>query len=186
MLLYRIKGKLFAHPVFARGTGIPIDDPARVGELEELDRLSFQLSLILRELKNKSHLLDVREQNLWNVAQKDRYRTAASVHTQQSNVADVLKLAAEIQTMLEDLMRKSGMIGEGELSQGIGEFIERMYHLAHAHGEVQNMPDGLAYTSPAKGEFGGTVEGVTILVFVALRAFIYVAKRKSKTKSTGM
>jgi hypothetical protein len=157
-----------------------------VRELEELDRLSLQLSLILRELRNKSHLLNVRERSLWNVAQKDRYRAAASVHIQQSDVANVLKLAAEIQTMLEDLMRKSGIIGEGELSQGIGEFIDRMYHLAHAHGEVQNMPDGPAYTSPVKGEFGGTVEGVTILVFVALRAFIYVAKRKNNTKSTGM
>jgi hypothetical protein len=185
MLLYRIREQLVAHPVFSRGSGVPVDDPAKFRELGELDRLSLQLSLIFRELKNKSNLLNVREQNLWNLPHKDRYRAAASVHSQQAEVADILELAREIQRLLEELLRKSGLIGEGELSQGIGEFIEKLYHQAHAHGEVQNMPDGLSYRSPGKGEFGGTVEGVTILVFVALRAFVYAAKRAGRNRSIG-
>jgi len=180
MLLCRIREHLIAHPVFTRGTGLPVEDPSRDRELEELDRLSLQLSLVWRELKNRSNLLAVREQNLWNVARKDRFRAAASIRSHQAEVADLLTLARQVQSLLEDLLRKSGLISEGELAKGIGEFIEKLYHAAHAHGEVQNMPYGLAYTSPAQGELGGTVEGVTILVFVALRALVYAAKRAGK------
>jgi hypothetical protein len=186
MLLYRIRGRLIEHPVFGRGTGVPVDDPGQVRELEELDRLSLQLSLVLRELKSKSHLLGVREQNLWNVPRSDRYRAATSIQGQQNELNEVLKLAIEVQKLLEDLIRKSGLIGEGELSQGVGEFIEKMYHQAHSHGEVQNMPDGLAYISPSKGEYAGSVEGVTIFVFVALRALIYMGKRAGKAQSAGV
>jgi hypothetical protein len=185
MLLFRIRGRLIEHPVFSRGTGVPVDDPGHVRELEELDRLSLQLSLALRELKSKSHLLGVREQNLWNVPRADRYRAAASVQDQQSEVSDVLKLARELQTLLEDMVRRSGLVGEGEASQNIGELIEKLYHQAHTHGEAQSMPDWLAYTSPTKGEFAGSVEGVTIFVFVAMRALIYLAKRGSKGQSAG-
>jgi hypothetical protein len=183
ILLFRIRERLIAHPVFTRGSGVPIDDPGRERELEELDRMSLQLGLAIRELKNKSNFLSVQEQNLWNVPHEDRYRAAASVHSKQSDLKDVIKLAREIQGLLEDLLRKSGKIGEGELAQGIGEFIEKLYHEAHAHGEVHNMPGGLRYTSPSSGEFGGTVEGLTILVFVAMRAFVYAMKRAEKRKA---
>jgi hypothetical protein len=183
ILLYRIQQKLVAHPIFTRGAGVPVDDPARVRELEELDKMSLQLSLIARELKNKSHLLAARETNLRKLPHEDRYLAAASIRGQQSEIADVLKLAGEIQKLLEDLLRRSGLIGEGELADGLGKFIEKLYHQAHTHGEVHNMPDGLAYASPAKGEFGGSIESVTILVFVALRAVVYAAKRAAKNQS---
>ena len=65
LLLYRIKTNLIAHPVFIRGTGSTVDDPAHDRETKELDTLSLQLSLILRELKSQANLLTVREQNLW-------------------------------------------------------------------------------------------------------------------------
>ena len=176
LLLYRLRGHLIEHPVFSRGTGVPVDDPTYAREIAELDQLSLQLSLILRELKNKSHLLGVQEQNLWNVPRSDRYRAAASVQSQQAELYEVLKLAKELQALLEDLIKRSGLIGEGELSQGIGEFIEKMYHQAHAHGETQSMPDGLAYVPASKSELGGSVEAVTIFVFVALRALLYMRK----------
>jgi len=177
LLLYHIKGHLIEHPVFSRGSGVPVDDPAHARETAELEQLSLQLTLILRELRNKSNLLSVREQNLWNVPRADRYRAAASVQSQQAELYDVLKSARELQALLEDLMKRSGLIGEGELSQGIGDFIEKMYHQAHAHGETQNMPDSLAYVPASKSELGGSVEAVTIFVFVALRALLHLRKR---------
>jgi hypothetical protein len=45
------------------------------------------------------------------------------------------------------------------------------------------MPDGLSYVSPKPNEFAGSVEGVTILVFAALRAFVYLAKRKNRSRT---
>jgi hypothetical protein len=177
LLPYRIRGHLIEHPVFSRGTGVPVDDPAHAREIAELEQLSLQLSLILRELKNKSNLLGVQKQNLWNVPRTDRYRAAFSVQSQQAELHEVLKLAKELQALLEDLMKRSGLIGEGELAQGIGDFIEKMYHQAHAHGETQNMPDGLAYVPASKSELAGSVEAVTIFVFIALRALLYMTKR---------
>jgi hypothetical protein len=127
-------------------------------------------------LTNRSNLLGVQAQNLWNVPRQDRYRAESSVKGQQAEVYQVLKLARELQALLEDLMKRSGLIGEGEVAQGIGEFIEKIYHLAHAHGETQGMPDGLSYMPASKAELGDSVEGVTILVFVALRAFLYMRR----------
>ena len=183
ILLYRIQERLCAHPVNMRGTGVPVDDPGRPRELEELDRLALQLSLIVRELRNKSHLLAARQEGLRKLKHEDRFLATASIRGQQSGIADVLQIAANIQRLLEDLIRKSGLIGEGEMAQGIGELIEKLYHQAYTHGEVHNMPDGLAYTSPVKGGMGGTVEGVTILVFVALHAFLRAAKRDATKQS---
>jgi hypothetical protein len=176
MILYRVKGQLTEHPRFIRGTGVPVEDPAYTREGEELERLSLQLSLVLRELKNKSNLLDVRWRNLSGLALDDRYRTAASIKGQQAEILDVLKLAKEVRAQIEDLMIRSGSIGEGELAQGIREFIENLYHQSHTHGESLNMPDGLAYIPAPKDGFGGSFEGVTIAVFVGLRALLYMRK----------
>ena len=37
MLMFRIQEKLVAHLVFSRGSGVPVEDPERFRELEELD-----------------------------------------------------------------------------------------------------------------------------------------------------
>ncbi|MGA7106371.1 MAG: hypothetical protein WBY75_01405, partial [Terracidiphilus sp.] len=164
MVLFRIRAKLVEHPVFTRQRGVPIDGPSHDTELAELDRLGLLLSLVLRELGNRSNSLAVREQNLWNFDPQDRFRAAASIRSQQAGVNELLALTGEIQSLLEDLIRKSGLLGEGEVAQGIGELIEKLYHQAYEHGEVNGMPDGLSYASPKPNEFAGSVEGVTILV----------------------
>lgn len=63
LLLYRIRGHLIEDPAFISGTGVSVDDPAYARERDVLDRLSLQLSVILRELKNRSNLLGVQEQS---------------------------------------------------------------------------------------------------------------------------
>src|SRR5664279_4004740 len=162
LLLYRIKTHLVDHPVFVRGTGSPVDDPAHDRETKQLDVLSLQLSLIVRDLKSKANLLGLREQSLRVTNRGERYNEAASIRGQQADLNEVLKLAFEIQGLLEDLIRRNASLGEGELSQGLGEFIEKMYHLAHQHGETQQMPDGLSYLPAGRTQAGGSVESVTI------------------------
>jgi hypothetical protein len=177
LLLYRVNARLTEHPVFTRGTGVPVDDPAHDRENAELGRLSLQLSLIARELNSKSNLLSIREKTTRSMSQSDRYRATASIRDQQAEISEVLALAKELQARLEGMIRKSCSIGDGELAQGIGDFIEKMYHQCHTHGETQNMPDGLAYLPAGKEDFGGSVEGVTIAVFVALRVLLHLRKR---------
>lgn len=183
LVLYRIRGKLIEHPVFARQSGVPVDDSARSKELEELDDLATQLRLVLRELHNRSNLLTARRQGLWNIDPQDRFRARDSIRGQADELDDVLALASEVQELLEDLIRKSGLISEGEIAKGIGELIEKLYHEAHAQGEVHGVPDTLSYTSPGPSHFAGSVEGVGLLVFVALRAYIYASKRKKSRKA---
>ena len=180
LLLYRIQGELVEQPVFVRGSGVPIDDPSHDREIAELDRLSLRLSLILRELKNKTNLLGAQQKGLRKVPHADRYRAAASIRSQQTEVDDVQRIAREIQELLEDLIRRNGSISEGEIAKGMGELIEKLYHQAHTHGETQQMPDGLSYMPATKGEYAGSVEGVTLFVFVALRAWISLMKRRKK------
>ena len=181
MLLFRIRQQLTAHPVFVRGKGVPVDDPARPREIAELEKLGLQLSLAIRELQNRTNSLGVRAQNLWNVPHKDRFSAAASIRSQQADVDEVLKLANDLNALLQDMLRRSGLIGEGELSQGVGELIEKLFHQATMHGEVPHMPRGLAYSKPVTGQFAGSLEGATILAFMALHAYLYVLKRGGKT-----
>jgi hypothetical protein len=126
LLLYRVNARLTEHPVFTRGTGVPVDDPAHDRENAELGRLSLQLSLIARELNSKSNLLSIREKTTRSMSQSDRYRATASIRDQQAEISEVLALAKELQARLEGMIRKSCSIGDGELAQGIGDFIEKI------------------------------------------------------------
>ncbi|HEU5339646.1 hypothetical protein [Edaphobacter sp.] len=178
MLLYRIQGELMKQPVFVRGKGVPVDDPSHSREMEELERLSLRLSLVLRELKSSANLLAAQRQGLWNVPRPERFGAAAAIRSRQMETDEVLRLAREIQELLEELIRRNGQIEEGELAKGIGELIEKLYHQAHVHGETQQIPDGLAYMPAARGEYAGSVEGVTLFVFVALRAWLRLMKQR--------
>jgi hypothetical protein len=185
LILYRINDHLLAHPVFVRGRGTPVDDPAHTREIDELDRLSIQLGLVVRELRSKANLLRVREQNLWKNPREGRYGAAASVHDQQAELEKVLEFANDLQAVLEDLIERSSSIGEGEMSQGIGEFIEKMRHLMHTHGEIGQLTDGSAYIPAGKSQVGGSVEAVTLFVFVALRVLVHLRKRGAQGDQNG-
>ena len=77
--LFKIRSALVSHPVFARGSGVAIDDPAYVREAEELERLSDSLDILIRNLRNHQNLLSAREQELWNVPRDRRYAVASSI-----------------------------------------------------------------------------------------------------------
>ncbi|HEX8710750.1 MAG TPA: hypothetical protein VF730_02670 [Terracidiphilus sp.] len=180
-VLYRIRARLVAHPVFTRGTGVPVNDPSHFEELEELEKLKDQLHLVMRELNNRSNLLEVRSRNLWNVPQKDRFRARASIRSHTDETAEVFALAREVRELLEDLMEKSGRISQGELADGLGKFIEKLHHEGHTHSEVAGN-HGLSYSKAQPHEHAGSIEGVTILIFALLQAWVHVNKRKETRK----
>lgn len=180
LLLFRIRGHLIEHPVFSRGSGTPVDDPAHARELAELDQLSLQLSIIVRELKSKANLLSLHEQNLWSLPRGERYRAANSIHSRQFEVEQVRKLANELQTLLEDLIERSGLLSEGELAEGISHLMKQLYHGAVTRGETQGIPDGLSYVPASQSHLGSTLEGLTLFVFVALCALRYLRKRRKQ------
>jgi hypothetical protein len=188
LILLRIRSRLLTNPVAMRGTGTPVDDPAHPRDLEELDRLSRQLELVMRDLKSETSLLQVRAQSLRKMSRKmspeDRYRATASVHGRQSESQDLLNLANDIKALLEDLLKKGGLIGEGEISQGIGDFVEKMHQAMQSHGEIEHVTHGPALI-PGESHLEGSLEGVTIFVFAALRVLVYLRKRRERARNNG-
>jgi hypothetical protein len=186
MALLDIRRRLLQHPVFVRGRGVSVDDPAYPTEIRDLDRLSERLALILRELRNQGHLLRAREQNLWNVPRDRRWVAASSIRQQNTELAKVLELASEIQRLLEDLIRKSGLIGQGDAAANIGELIGKLYQQSHSSALVGDQGGhGPVYLPYQAGQFQASPEAATILVFIALRAFTYLFKR-ARGANTGM
>lgn len=177
MVLWSIRNQLTEHPIFSRRAGLPVDDSARNTELTELDEQRNRLGLVLRELNNRSNLLSARTQNLWNIAPQDRFRARSSIRSQTDEVNDVLALAREVQSMLDDMLTNSGLITLGDAAKGLGESVTEIYHHAHEAGELLDSQPGLFITKPQPNQFAGSVEGVTITIYVTLQVITYLAKR---------
>ncbi len=182
--LFKIRQALVSHPVFARGTGVAIDDSAYVREAEELERLSDTLDLLIRNLKNHQNLLSAREQGLWNVPRDRRYAAASSIGQQQADAQRVMQTANELRRLLDDLLRRNATVNDGDIADKVGEFIKQWHERAHSsqHStEVGHHPGGPAYLPP--GQFQASPEAATIAVYAALRALAYYMKKKRKGKA---
>ncbi len=177
--LLKIRQALVGHPVFARGSGVAVDDPAYAREAEELDRMSDSLDLLIRNLRNHQHLLSAREQGLWNVPRDRRYAAASSIAQQQADVQRLIQAANELRRLLDDLLRRNGTVSEGDIADKVGEFIKQWYERAHAsqHStEVGHNPGAPSCLPP--GQFQASPEAATIAVYAALRALAYFMKKR--------
>jgi hypothetical protein len=173
--LLNIRQRLARHPIFVRGHGLPQDDPAFTSEMQELVRLSERLALVIRELRSRSNLLQAQAQGLWKVPPERRWRPAESIRQQDRELQQVLEMAADIQRLVEDLIRRSGLVAEGDVAVNIGELVNKLYQQSHSDGLIGAHPP--SYLPYAPGHFEHTAEGATILVFVALRALTHLFKR---------
>lgn len=178
--LWSIRSKLTSRPDFLRRTGSSIDEPGHFAELRELDELNSQLGLVLRELNNRANLLEVRRRNLWNISPQDRFRARSSVRSQTDDLNDVLALARDVKSMLDDMLLDSGLISKEEAAKGLGEWIEHMYHQAHEAGELQDSHHHSTYINP--NQHAGSVEGVTIAIYITLQVVSSVARRMRERK----
>ncbi len=157
LLLYRIKDQLFE---------VLTED--REHALIKLDNLSRELNSILRELKSQRDMKGV--------------HGAASVRGRPAEGFEVYRLAKEIQAQLEDLLTRKSQMNEFELSKEIGEKVEELYSQFLAGHEIHGAPDHAAYIPAGKSDYGGTMEGCAIAVFVVLRAWFQKLKRGESKK----
>ncbi len=178
-LIY-LQGKLLQHPTFIRQHGVGVDDPAYQREVDELEQIQGQLALIVRENRSKVNQLTAKQQGLWKLAHDERYRAAASLKSQLKEVEDLERQAKQVIGLLEDLMVKNCDLGEGELAEGISKMIEGSFEALHAHGESQGLPYPMSYIPAHQLKLGNSIEGVTILVFAALHAYISILKRRKR------
>ena len=177
--LLKIRQTLVGHPVFARGSGAVVDDPAYAREAEELDRMSGSLDLLIRNLRNHEHSLSARERNLWNTPRDRRYAAASSIGQGQADVQRLMQTANELRVLLDDLLRRNGTMSEGDIADKIGEFIKQWHERAHAsqHStQVGHNPGAPSYLPP--GQFQASPEAATIAVYAALRALAYFMKKR--------
>ena len=181
VLLHQILDQLIRHEQFTRPSGTSVEDPAHFRELEELEKLRLRLSLIVRELQSRSNSLTARQNNIRKVPHESRFTEAASIRGQQFEISEVLKLAAQIQELLEDMLRKSGLMSTGELAENVGKFIEKAYKELRSHGEVADVPGQLEYRTITK-EMG--VDWATAAVFMGLSVYIrWKRRRETKQKA---
>lgn len=177
--LLQIRQAILMHPVFTRGTGVTVDDPAYAREADQLERMSERLDILIRNVSNHQHLLSAREQGLWNVPRDRRYGAASAIAQQQADTQRVMQTAADLRTLLDQLMRRNGLVSDGDIADKVGEFIQQWHeraHSSHHTGHAGPHPGGPAYLPP--GEFQATPEAATIAVYAALRALAYFLKRR--------
>jgi hypothetical protein len=181
-LLFEIRRQILLHPVFVRGTGVPVDDPGYATEMETLDRLSQRLDLVMRELKNKQHGLDARERNLWNIPRDQRYGPASSVAQQQEDVAKLIRTACELRKLIEELMQRSGLISQSDMVSSACDLINQYYEQAHEYHE--SVPSIPFFIPKSPEQFQASPQAALIAVFVAMRALQFLYKKKKGSSSS--
>jgi hypothetical protein len=173
-----IRQNLLQHPVFVRGAGVPIDDPAYTEETRRLYELDQKLEILIRELKSHRHLLSAQEQALWKTPREQRYSPKSSISDQQRGVQELLRTAADIQKLLEGFIRRSGLLTAGELDKGVGELIGQLFNQSGTAATLLPSPRPM-YKPLVPGQFNESPEAAAIAVVVALRVFIHLYRRKS-------
>lgn len=179
--LIHIKQAIVEHPVFTRGSGVPVDDPAYAREAEELERMSERLNILIRNVRNHLHLQSAKEQGLWNVPRDLRYGAATAVGQQQAEAQRLLQAALDLRRLLDALMRRNGLVSEGEIAEKVGEFIKEWHEKWHSspHATHAGAPGVPSYVPPlSPGHFQASPEAATIAVYAALKALAYFLKRK--------
>lgn len=179
-VLEHIRLKLTQH-LAARG--LTIDDPEFPRKIEELNSISRTLAISLRDLKSARHSANAREQNLWKIPRDKRFGPASAVADQQKEIDQLIREAAEIQRLVEDLIDR--VIGGNEMDgiHNIAELIEKVS--GHESGGAEHVvPDRPAYVPYSPGHFQASPESAVIMVYVALRALVLVSKKvAAKIKS---
>jgi hypothetical protein len=176
--LTRIQQRIVAHPVFGRGTGVPVDDPGYAREADELERMSAELNLVIRNVSSHLHLLSAKKRGLWSVPRDRRYSAAASVDQQQLDSDRLLRTATDVRRLLDELMRRNGRVSDGDIADKVGEFIKQWHETHSHHGVHSEAPTGApSYLPP--GHFQASPEAATIAVYAALRALAYFLRKRS-------
>jgi hypothetical protein len=173
-----IKQNLLQNPISFRGAGLPIDDPAHTEETRRLYELNQRLEILVRELKNRRHLLSAQEQAVRKTPREQRYSPKSSILNQQQSVEELLRTAAHVQKLVEDLIRRSGLLTEGELDKGVGELIGQLFSQSGGSGTLLPSPHP-TYKHLMPGQFNESPEAAAMAVVVALRVLIHLYRRKS-------
>ncbi len=152
-----------------------------LGPLQRARKAGF-----LDDLKSQSHLLRAREQNLGNIPRERRWVPRSRIRQQDTDLARVLEAAAEIQQLLEDLIRRSGLVSQGDAAADIGDLINKLYQQSHSGHLIGDPSGGPAYHPYQPGQFEASPEAAAIVVFIALRALGQLFKRaREGTASVG-
>ncbi len=171
-LLAHIRIKLTPH---LGDRGLTVDDPEFPRRIEELNSMNRTLGIALRDLKTAQHSAAARERNLWNIPRDKRYGPASSVADQQKEIHELSRDAAEIQKLVEDLLKRVASGNEMEGLHTIAELIEKVS--PHESGGEQVVPDRPAYVPYSPGHFQASPESAVIMTYVAIRALVVVSRK---------
>ena len=174
-LLLHLRLKLIEH---VGERGLTVDDPEFPRKIEELNRMNQMLGLSVRDLKSAQHAAAAREQNLWNIPRDKRFGPAASVADQQREINELIREAAEIQRLVEELL---GRVCIGNEMEGVHIVAELIGQATENEGGTaeQPIPDNPAYVPHSQAHFHASPETAVIMAYVAIRGLVLICKKIS-------
>lgn len=179
-LLYSIRKQMLQRPVFYRGTGVMRDDPSFHDEIRMFEDHMARLSLVMKALDSNQTSLQVRKQNLRRIPRDVRYQAEASIDSQEKEIDEILRLANELKVQLTELASRNSTYDKGQMVISAMETVQHQYHLKHDLQQMIEAPSGPAYEGIAPMMHADTIEGATILVYLALQGLVKVMKKAAR------
>lgn len=172
-----IRSTLVQMPVFS--TGRPDSEGDTKKQAAQLDNISQQLQLILRDLKSSDHLAQLQVDKLMKVPLDQRWSATHSVEQRKRDVADAISEAQKLADLVKDLLRRNGLISPIQAAKKTMDLIEDLEkHLPSHTKAITHQPSQTpVYTTPGTG--AGPLQGESLVPLITL---IYVAVRYWKER----
>lgn len=180
MNLFQIRSKLTSQPVFLKNSGAAVDDPGYTKGVEELDSLRQQLLLLIRDLTSTQNRLAVQRSNIPpSVRGDDRRAMQWGLGQQQSEAADLMRQALDLQKLIEKLIRKNGTLTLNDGADNLSQMLGSTY--ANLTTGQQDAGIGQPWLDHVSQPHADVLPEHAILgVYVMLRVLIYLLTKGKK------
>jgi chemotaxis regulatin CheY-phosphate phosphatase CheZ len=132
--LAAIRSTLPQMTAFTKGRPDSDDDAKK--QAAQLDQISQQLQLILRDLKSSDHLTRLLRDNLKRMPVDQRFSTAQSVEQKARDVAEATSEAQQLADLVKDLLTRNGMLSPIQAAKKTMDLIEDLEKHLPSHTQA--------------------------------------------------
>jgi hypothetical protein len=147
---------------------------------ERLEQIGEHLRIMMRNLRNSAHLLELQRQSVRkNVPRNERWSAAESVNQKMKNVSDAQQEAKQLADDVNELLRKNGLLNPPELAKEMLENVDEIFEreMGFHTSELQQIAHGPVVTGP----HASLAEDPTVAV-MKLGIFAYLGIKWLKKK----
>jgi hypothetical protein len=170
--LARLRQEILTCSVFMAGR--PNDATKAAEEASRLERIATNLQIILRDLQSGENLLRVRESQLHQVPQQQRYSAQQSLNQMAENVRALSSDAKILAELVRDLLDRNGLLNPMQKAK---DFLDLAGDLDKICGhEAQHLLSQVRYSKqPSLGPASVGGSPLSLSGVMGLFAFMYVA-----------